>query len=387
MAEQSDLSLNDILKGELTIIHESDLESRMTAGTGAEQNDGRLSKRPEFLDDRPLASIGLGRVSSASHLPLIGGILLLSVVLYGLGAAIAQEENELHAYASFYILPLLISLVAIGLYFISIAPHRYGNILWNWSPHFGAEYEDHLRSHWHRINHSKQTHILSFSGGAGGVLYVSLIRLLGPGIVPIPPISQPILFGGPILFGYVAIICGVTGYFAGLGLHIVIEHLRFYSRLPRLRLDPHRLIVGDTELTRLAWFSFSISLIWFACLAVVAIIFYGDFDAVTIGLFACGSLFGVMLFLVPQVYLHEVIQLAKKTLVAEIAGSLPRNWATQEVLAADPSIAPRLTLIRSVDSITEWPVDLRLVLSEIGAVLLPVAASVLSPQFSSVFSH
>lgn len=341
--------------------------------------------QPMFFHERPILYRAWHRVQVRARLPHEAGVVVVLLGYYTLGALIAAALGELPQFVAFFILPALLVIDAIGLIGVDLARVNYGRILWKWTPDFDEPYLSQVRDHWDRINYAARAHILSVFGLLMALSYVIAIRATDAQLFPIPAISRPILLGNPILFLYIAIVVCLTGYLGGLGIHITLEHIQFVDRIRRIRLNPQRLLMGETELVEFAWFSFAISVTWFISLGVVAFVFYGDFDLVTYSIYFSGILIGFLLFFLPQYYLHRLVSDSKLELVAEIAADVPPDFVRIKDPTARQMALTSLILIRSIDSIEEWPVNVRVVATEMIAATLPIFVAVFGPAVG--FGH
>lgn len=352
----------------------------------AEHAPGFLDERPPFLKAARWALRPLRWFERASVGVHMLGVVVLLGILYAAGLAIGYEQGDAEQVLRFYFLPVMLVEIGWGVFAIDWARGRYKRILWDWRKNFGEWYQDTLYRHWRRLCHDKESYWVTAPAAAAVAGYIIGIRVSHGSTIPIPSISQPIVLGSPAEFVYITIVGAILGYVGGWGIYIIIEHTRFLHSLSQKHLIAFRVITGESEIKELAEFSLMNSVNWFVALAIVSPIFFTNINRASISGYIAATLIGFVAFILPQFYLHDIMVRAKSTLVRELRDTLPSGVQETQALTSDVRAMSILTLIRTTDQMPDWPIDIRVVMTEVLGVLLPVVTGILGAQFGLRFA-
>ena len=329
-------------------------------------------------DQRPLllqTTHRFSRFIRGSHLV---GVTVILTLTYFFGAAIAAWQGVLPLYLGWYVMIAILLAIGWVTVWLEWARTIYFDLLRRWEANFGTEYKRLLKAHIASIFDNRRpvwVIIPILLVGLGDILAV---RLSNGTIAQVASISNWIVLGSLPMFVFLMAVLTAAGYVAGVGVWLIADHLIFMRQLSRLHLKPFRLLSSETHLTELSHLGLVLSLIWFGGVGIGGVILYGDFNEVTIPLFAFAAIIGVTQFLLPQLVLRDLIVGAKKRLKDTLRGWLPDGWEQSDVLLARGDSASVLLLIQQVDNIRDWPIDLPIIIFEFLAALIPFGVTALT---------
>ncbi len=331
---------------------------------------------PEFLEDRPRALRWIGDLSGFLHTPFVGTVALLVAGLWVADGALANYYGYFGDFVRLLAAPALFLGVVIAIGFIEWTRIRYRKVLWGWHSNFGEEYIDRLRAHWRNLCDDRRMLVTILPVEVVLLGYLVSIRLaIAPSLLPVTAVEFPFLDGPILLFGIVFLLLLVGAYWVGMAIYIIYELTNFTRTVSGLPLHQFQLLSGEADLSDLASLSVVISTMWFVGVALATVVFSQNFDLFSLGIYAVAVVIGTFLFVVPQWFLHQAIVRGKERIVRQLRSSLPGRWHEQAEVRHDERTMTLLTLIRQVDGVKDWPVDVKTTLSLVLGMIVPVAAT------------
>ena len=339
-----------------------------------------LGSRPAFLEAARRLGVWIRGTSQGypwRHVAIVAAALA-GVYLVGYGIAIASGQVAL--YLGYIVVPLVLAEIGWAVVAMDWLRDQYRSALWAWRLNFGEAYEGVLRDYWTRLTESRSSRAFSGSIALIAAAVPLAMRETGGSVLGLQSIAGPIVAAAPGLMVLFVLLAAGLGYVAGWGGYLILEHIRFLQALARMDLNPYRVLTGESQIEEIGRLSFVSSLAWFAAVALATLVLYRHLSAGALGLYAVALVIGFASFLLPQLSLHHILVSAKKELIREYRNLLPEGWQSRPAISESVRVMTILNLIRAVDGIPEWPVDVRVVASELIAALLPVAAALLAPS-------
>lgn len=334
-----------------------------------------LEERPAFLTFTRGLLGRLDRFGTSRPWTHALGVTTALLGVYAVGFLTAWATGDFGGFVTFYAVPLVLAEIGWGIFSMDWLRDRYRQVLWEWRRNFGGEYRDRLDAHWKRL--ADEYASLRFTGP---LMAICAGLILGVRVLPgfasfVGSIAQPVVSAPGPLFVYFLVLGVALGYVAGWGVHIIVEHMAFLAALARAHLNPYGIMTGESGIEAVANLSFLSSVSWFGAVALATGVLYRNLDVGSIALYLFAVAIGLVGFLVPQVYLHRMLVGAKSALEAEFQSLLPRDWQRVGRVVEDLRTMTVLNLIRSVDTIPEWPINITVIITGLIAAVLPIAVA------------
>lgn len=196
--------------------------------------------------------------------------------------------------------------------------------------------------------------------------------------VPVPGEHVPLWLGAiNYTFGVVSLV-GLL-----IAVHVVAHHLRLVNEV--MELPVRDVQTAADELVPLAWFHVVIAAGWYATFTVgLALLIAGPQEAWRAPFLTAGLLFvtllGLVLFAVPQFFIHTGLQSAKRAIVTDLDEEYDELYedvaATGDATESLDEVATQLDLLearrRNVKEIRTWAYDLPGLLSLLVSSVVPL---------------
>lgn len=376
----------------------------MPASSTAPPSPGKLEDpvglRILGLFGYPLDRAGwVPRRSRTFFYPLLSASVLLAVI-YGIGALLAAHEGVLHPFLASALVPALLIVTGWSAVWISWAASVYrkweaGEEVAKSLPrvfpmvHLGEESRARLRTHWARLSSlvSAARYAVPVIALVVAYLWVS-IYLPAVGLTAAPA-GVRLLYGYPnqsfLMFAYLAAVGAILADVGAYGLFFTVEHLRFVSEFvaaerARLNLSEsstvRQLFLAQRPLQELAYASFMSSMAWFGTISVLVLVFVLELNLLTAAGLIALMVFALYVFLAPQWEFHLLIRSAKTQALARLEQSLGTDWYDPASNAPRKQDVPTLVLAQNVAALSDWHVDVQLVIAQAIASVFPIVAAV-----------
>jgi hypothetical protein len=331
--------------------------------------------------------------------PLFSSAALLGTI-YVIGLLVAAHEGVLGLFFWNPLVPALLGVTGWSAVWISWA----GSVYHRWG--FGGEanrsasgsvptlrlngeLSQRLKAHWTRLCNLRQASRYAIPAVVAAILYVA-ISLYGPSSwwTAIPE-SIRTLYAHPnqslLMFLYLAAVAAILADVGSFGLFFTWEHLRFISEF----VAAEKSVVGSGSSTtvkmlylarkplqELAYASFLSSMAWFGAVSILVVVFVVELNPITAAGLVAMMVLGLYVFLRPQWEFHQLISAAKTTALDELEGTLGSDWYDKAKNAPKAEYVPTLVLAQNVAAISDWHVDVRLVIAQIIGALFPLVAAI-----------
>ncbi len=343
-----------------------------------------LGTRPEFLEATRRLGMWIRGPTHGYPWRHVGVVAAWLAGIYLIGYGIAMASGQTALYLGDIVVPLVLAEIGWAVIAMDWLRDQYRSALWAWRLNFGEAYEGVLRDYWTRLTRSRSSRSFSLTIALIAATVPLVVRETGGTVLGLQSIAGPIVAAAPALMVLFVLLAAGLGYVAGWGGYLILEHIRFLRALARMDLNPYRVLTGESQVEEIGRLSFVSSLAWFAAVALATLVLYRHLSPGSLGLYAVVLVIGFASFLLPQLSLHHILVSAKQKLIGEYRALLPEGWQSRPVISENLRVMTILNLIRAVDGIPEWPVDVRVVASELIAALLPVAAALLAPSIGGL---
>ncbi len=335
---------------------------------------------------------------SAFALSVLSSLLLLATI-YGIGAVLAWHYGVLSPFLASPLVPALLAATGWSAIWIAWASAVY--LRWGYGfasgpdataqasvPHLTDGQRKNLETHWHRICSVRTA--LKYAAVPIAIVvlyaYVSIYPPAGTFQFFAAPASVRALYAFPDqtywMFVYLAAVAAILADVGSFGLFFTFEHLRFVSQF----VDSERALVGTPKsntvpliylarkpLEELASASFLSSMGWFGAVAILVAVFAVDVNVLTLFGVTVLVAIGLYVFLQPQWEFHRLIQSAKGAALSQLENKLGKDWYDPATQGPKPEHLLTLVLAQNVAAMSDWHVDLRLVVAQIVAAAVPFA--------------
>jgi hypothetical protein len=350
----------------------------------------------------PLVRAHLIREKTSIFLyPLVSSTLLLATI-YGIGVLVAWHDGVLGLFLGNPLVPALLVVTGWSAIWISWA----GSVYQKWefgtdSPtaitdslpmlHLSDDLKQRLKAHWNRLCSLRVAGRYALVGIALVVGYMYL-SIYGPtSWATAAPASIRTLYSFPNqsywMFVYLAAVGAVLADVGSFGLYFTVEHLRFVTEFVSSEeavvqsgnsTTVKQLYLAQKPLQELAYASFLSSMAWFGAITVLVAVFVVELNVFTFLGLAFFMVFGLYVFLRPQWEFHKLIRSAKAAALGRLEGSMGTDWYDKATNAPKREHVPTLVLAQNVAAISDWHVDVRLVIAQIIGALFPLIAAIFS---------
>lgn len=231
-----------------------------------------------------------------------------------------------------------------------------------------------IETFYSRVSNDKKVLMLTFPWAAATTLYILLAR---EGIVWIPPDIMSNILLNPLLLGYAISLAFITSYHLATGYFVVKEHVHFVRKISKLTLNTTPLDLRyRTGLHDLGKFSFYGSMLWFVNVGVGVLLIVTIIDPITITLLAVLTIIGLLILLLPQIYLRSAILKYKKKLQRQIIDRFQDKWNHRYDRRTRSELMTFFNLFDETEKIEGWPFGISQMLKEVVLVVIPLFASV-----------
>jgi hypothetical protein len=306
------------------------------------------------------------------------GPLFLGIILYLSGLLLFTLEGISDFYLKQWWIPLIIWAVS----WMSLA--------FNWaSGKFETIYTDALKNYkidtvqskaliekfFSRVTSIKREVLFSLPEAIVFFIYILFAR---EGVIWIPPeIVDSILFR-PNLLVFSFLLASITAYHMGVGALLVIEHIRFVKNMSKFDLTSTPLDLRcETNIHKLGRISLFSSLFWFVNVGVGVPLIITILDIITIVSLSALIFIGLLILLLPQIYLRKSILSYKKKVQCQIVEKFRDEWKHCNENERRSNLIDLFKLYDEVDKIEGWPFGKRQTLREIVIVILPLTPSII----------
>ena len=344
--------------------------------------------------------------SSAVALSVLSSLLLLATI-YGIGAALAWHYGVLSQFLASPLVPALLAATGWSAIWIAWASTVY--LRWGYGfaagavaggespvPHLTDDQRKNLETHWNRVCSVRTA--LKYAAVPIAIVvvyaYVSIYPPAGTFQFFAAPASVRALYAFPDqtywMFVYLAAVAAILADVGSFGLFFTFEHLRFVSQF----VDSERALVGTPKsntvpliylarkpLEELASASFLSSMGWFGAVAILVAVFAVDVNVLTLFGVTVLVAIGLYVFLQPQWEFHRLIQSAKGAALSQLENKLGKDWYDPATQGPKPEHLLTLVLAQNVAAMSDWHVDLRLVVAQIFAAAVPFALAFFHAPF------
>ncbi len=169
----------------------------------------------------------------------------------------------------------------------------------------------HLAIHWDHLCNDQRALAFILPTGSLTLAYVFILRFSPAQLFPVSSVTLAMITGPWPMFAYVAFLSTFVGFAAGIGVYIAWEHVSFMRKVSKLTVDPYSLLTGEANLTDLADFTLIITLLWFVAVALTTVVLLQTIDIISILIYLAAASAGLILFFVPEWYLHELLVRSK----------------------------------------------------------------------------
>lgn len=338
--------------------------------------------------------------SSVFLFPLSASVVLLGTI-YAIGLLFAWHDRVSSAFLTNPLVPALLIATGWSAVWISWA----GSVYERWglgpsssSPTPGSvpalelrgDLPQRLKAHWDRLCNLKVSGAYAALVIAAVVLYL-YVSIYGPASLPVSaPAAIRAIYAypnqSPWMFVYLAAVAAILADIGSFGLFFTVEHLRFISEYVQAERSTigtgasttvKMLYLARKPLQELAYASFLSSMAWFGAVTVLVAVFVVELNVVTFLVVTVFMALGLYVFLRPQWEFHELIRVAKASALDKLEETLGSEWYDRETHAPKREDVPTLLLAQNVAAISDWHVDIRLVLAQIVGAVFPLVAAVL----------
>lgn len=311
------------------------------------------------------------------------GVVVLLLAWYAVGVCIAWRSGVLVTFLEFY--PGVVIFVGLGLVAVTVemARARYVAILERWVHDFDPQYEKAAAEHWENLCDDRAGLTWAIPVAVFAGMYVVFLRLVPVTAFPVSPVIQGVIFGPLPLFVYTVILGAAVGFAAGVAVHFGWEIIRFIRQSSSQSLDSFEFVSAEADLTPMSDLITTVVVVWFVGIALCTVVLFQTVDWVSLGVYLAGVGAGLVIFCVPQWYIHRIIVNSKKRAKSELWARLPNGGKGDSLSDMDQESLTILGLIRETDSINEWTVDLRHVVTIVAGALFPYLLTISPILFPS----
>lgn len=330
--------------------------------------------------------------------PVVSTLVLLAAI-YVIGAALAWHEGVLGPFLANPLLPALLLATGWAAVWIAWAASVY--VSWGLAPdgstatspwvpplRLTPELRRSLDGHWRRLCSIRTSARYALPCIAILVTYAYLAIYPPWGLSTLAPPSILALYAYPNqsywMFVYLACVAAILADVGSYGLFFTFEHLRFVSEF--IRAERPVLQTGASTTVRLVYLarkplkelaeaSFLSSMGWFGVVAILAAVFVVDLNLLTLVGLGAVVVLGLYVFFRPQWEFHQLIRSAKQVALRNLESSLGEDWCEPGTNAPKKETLPTLALLQNVSSMSEWHVDLELVVAQVLGAALPFVAA------------
>lgn len=281
----------------------------------------------------------------------------------------------------FYLVQWWIPLIIVGISWISLVT------TWSFSVHQDV-YSKAMACFTIESGHSKKllkTFFSRFSNDFEIILYsipwavfiILYILLARERIFLVPQeIFENILLN-TLLLTYSFFLGLVTAYYVGFGVYTVSKHTQNVRDISKFSLKMTPLAIRcKTGLHNLVRLSFLASVTWFVDVVFGIILIITIVDIMTVAGIAVLTIIGLLILLLPQVFLRGSILRYKEETQSQIIQKFGVLWEKLDENLGKPDLNTLCELFDHIESIEGWPFGKSHTLNEVLAALFPLAGSI-----------
>ena len=325
--------------------------------------------------------------------PYLGlGPLFITIIIILLMTVSFLIENEL----SFFISQLWIFLTILAIFWVLLSiDFGYRSYL--------KYYEGGIKVHKLSRDNIQQFREKAFNEKSVSLRIVLPINLVFEGyifltklkILPVSPTIYDHIYLKPVVLISFMALAFFVGYIYGIGANLSLNHVAFVKWLfLNHKIDIRFVDLGNFDLVEsrlseiydIGKFSVSISVMWLIGLTISYIIivsFLQVLDFYTAIFLLFSTVFGVMIYVIPEMYIHKSLQQTKQSIKDETLRLIQRRINTKHIIIDNvdeyiTDLAAAYYVLDHLGGLRVWSVNYTQIVQEVLGVLIPIMGFILT---------
>lgn len=210
------------------------------------------------------------------------------------------------------------------------------------------------------------------------VIIISYILLAREVVVVIPLEIHESILTNPLLLAYSISLGTISAYHIGMGTYIIVKGNQFVRDICKFPLKTIPLEIRHrTGLHSLARFAFMSSISWFVDVGIATILVVTIVDIFTVATLAALTIIGLLILLLPQIYLRRSILRYKDDVQSQIIEKFRSKWDNLDENLGRVGLITLSELFNQVERIEEWPFGKGRTVQEALTAVLPLVTSII----------